>query len=191
MVRRSCRLFSRDQRGLAAVEFALIAPILILLFLCVVEVSNLLSADAKMRAATAAVGDLVTQDSDGMINAADIAILQAASRAIMAPIPVNSNQLTIYVTNYSVDASSNVTVSWRRRVGRNGDPAATGSGACTPNGLPVSLRASTNDVVRVDGNYTWTPMFMPGWTSLTLKSTTYNMPRYFLRLTLASGPKGC
>ena len=185
--------FVQDRRGIAAVEFALILPILVTLFLGIVEVSNLLSADSKMRAVSASVSDLVTQDADGLVSAGDIAIYNLAAVNIMSPIPVN-NRLVVTITTYSVDASANATVSWRRQLAPPAAPTETIAGACSGAGLPMPLRSTStlNDVVRVDTSYVWTPMFLPGWTNKTLRSTNFNMPRYSLRLSLDTGlPTGC
>ncbi|MAC38359.1 MAG: pilus assembly protein TadE, partial [Oceanicaulis sp.] len=53
--------FWRDCRGLSAVEFALIAPVMILLYLGAVDLSLVLSIDRKVTSAASALADLVAQ----------------------------------------------------------------------------------------------------------------------------------
>ncbi|HBS32134.1 MAG TPA: hypothetical protein DEA40_10395, partial [Parvularcula sp.] len=55
--------FARSASGLAAVEFALIAPIMILLFFGVVEGSGALSASRKTLLASNTLADLVAQET--------------------------------------------------------------------------------------------------------------------------------
>jgi Flp pilus assembly protein TadG len=56
--------FARNSRGVAAVEFALIAPILLILFIGSAEVSLLISVDRKLSRTSSAIADLVAQESD-------------------------------------------------------------------------------------------------------------------------------
>lgn len=58
------RSFRKDNRGVAALEFAIIAPILILLFLGTIEISLAISVDRKISRVSSAVADLVTQHED-------------------------------------------------------------------------------------------------------------------------------
>src|SRR3546814_14824736 len=51
----------RDERGNAAVEFAFVLPILLTLFIGVVEGTNLLRLERKVVAAAQTAADLVTQ----------------------------------------------------------------------------------------------------------------------------------
>jgi Flp pilus assembly pilin Flp len=49
------------QDGVAAVEFALITPLLVMLFFGAVEMSNLLIADSRLRNVAGSLSDLITQ----------------------------------------------------------------------------------------------------------------------------------
>jgi len=55
--------FSTNNEGVAAVEFALIAPLLILLFLGTVETSYAVAVDRKISRTASAIADLVTQSA--------------------------------------------------------------------------------------------------------------------------------
>jgi len=56
--------FAKNSQAVAAVEFALIAPILLVLFIGSVELSLLISVDRKISRTSSAVADLVAQQSD-------------------------------------------------------------------------------------------------------------------------------
>jgi Flp pilus assembly protein TadG len=60
---RKLRLFPRARKGLAAVEFALLLPVMITLFFGVVETSAALSCRAQITSIAATVADLVAQGS--------------------------------------------------------------------------------------------------------------------------------
>jgi len=56
--------FIQNSQAVAAVEFALIAPILLVLFIGTVEVSLLVSVDRKISRTSSAIADLVAQGGD-------------------------------------------------------------------------------------------------------------------------------
>ena len=53
--------FRKDRRGVAAVEFALIAPAMVLLYCGLVELCQAVIAERKANHVASAIGDLVTQ----------------------------------------------------------------------------------------------------------------------------------
>lgn len=77
------RRFGRDRRGVSAVEFALIAPFMILLYLGSVEVSLALSIDRKITSISSALADLVAQDD--VITDDEITDILNAGAVIVAP----------------------------------------------------------------------------------------------------------
>jgi len=54
----------RDSRGVAAVEFAVIAPVLFLLLIAAYEVSRAISLDRRFHLITTMTGDLVSREQD-------------------------------------------------------------------------------------------------------------------------------
>jgi len=53
--------FKKDSKGVAAVEFALISPILLLLFIGTIEVSLMVALDRKISRTSSAIADLIAQ----------------------------------------------------------------------------------------------------------------------------------
>jgi Flp pilus assembly protein TadG len=82
LIRRS-RLFLRDRKGLAAVEFALLLPVMITLFFGVVETSAALSCRAQVTSIAATVADLVAQSST--TSAGDLQNVFNAGNTILYP----------------------------------------------------------------------------------------------------------
>lgn len=85
MIRLLKRLVGRssDAGGLAAIEFAFIAPMLILAYFAVAELCGAMLAERKTSHVAAAIGDLVTQYSS--LQPGDVANVFAAGQAIMSP----------------------------------------------------------------------------------------------------------
>ena len=73
----------RDQRGVSAVEFAMLLPLMITLYLGTVEISQGVGIDRKVTLTTRTVADLASQVSS--INNADMTNLLDASAAVIAP----------------------------------------------------------------------------------------------------------
>jgi Flp pilus assembly protein TadG len=83
-----------NESGLAAVEFALILPLLITLFFGVVEVSMMLSARAAVTSVASVTADLVAQKST--VTANDITNVFTAASAILYPNSLNNATIEVY-----------------------------------------------------------------------------------------------
>jgi len=77
-----------DRRGTAAIEFGLIAPILVLLVLALLEAANILLAAGKTQDAADSIADLVAQETS--VSAAGMTDLLHAGELILAPFPAAS-----------------------------------------------------------------------------------------------------
>jgi len=160
--------FYRDRRGLGAVEFALIVPIIITLYLGAVEFGHALTLDRRVTAIASATADLVAQVEQ--VNDADIADIFAASSSII--IPYSQTPLSIILTSVVADANGNTTVDWSEA--QNGTPYTAG-GAFT---LPAGLVQPFASVIVAEVSYIYNPtvgQFLTG--GVTLTETFYLKPR--------------
>lgn len=62
-LRRRLLALARNQRGVAAVEFAMLLPLMITLYIGAVEISQMVSIDRKVSLTARAVADLVAQST--------------------------------------------------------------------------------------------------------------------------------
>ena len=131
---RRTRDFSTDRRGMAAVEFALLLPVLLILYLGAFEGSQAISANRKVEAVASTVGDLVSRSSS--MDATRLSNITAISAAILNPFTTDG--LVMTVTTVKVDATGKATVDWSK--------ASTGSGlaAGSAYALPSDLKAFTD-----------------------------------------------
>ena len=163
---RLMRRFSGDRRGVSAVEFALLAPVMIALYLGLVEISDGIGADRKVSLTAAALANLAAQEttisSSGMSNILD------ASSAIVAPYSAANLKLT--VTCLNIDADKKVTVKWSET--RNG--TALSDSVTIPEGLLVA----NTQLILAEASYAYTPIFGHTITgTLTLSDRMYMGPR--------------
>lgn len=98
---RALARFLRDRRGVAATEFALIIPVMLVLYIGTVEVTEAVYTDRRVTLVARVAGDLIGRDPMTGSTLADFA--QKGSRGINALAPVNASRLELRVTAYGVD----------------------------------------------------------------------------------------
>ena len=167
--------FGRDCRGLAAIEFAMVAPLMVILFLGSVEFSQALTLDRRVTAAASATADLVAQSEQVTPSDIDDIMLLAEEWLSSALIGnYNPSQLEVKLVSLSIDPDSKVTVLWSRDKA-GGEPYAPGS---TYNGLPTELIQPNSGVVVAEVSYSFDPPvghFIVG--SINLSEKFYLRPR--------------
>jgi Flp pilus assembly protein TadG len=106
--RRLLRDFLRDRRGVSAIEFSFMLPVMIALYLGCVEVGNGLSAQFKTTLAARTVADLSSQYTT--INNATMTSILGASSAVLAPF--SSANAVVVVSLVTTDDKGNATITW-------------------------------------------------------------------------------
>ena len=104
------RKFSTAADGVAATEFAIVVPFMLLLLVGGVELGDGMAINVKVSATAHSVADMVTQNTS--LSTASMQNILTGATAIIAPYPVNSNQLTVTVSEVSSDANGNLTLQW-------------------------------------------------------------------------------
>ena len=94
--------FACDRRGVSAVEFAMVLPLMVTLYLGVVEVSQGVAIDRKVTLTTRTVADLASQVAS--INNTEMSNLLNATAAVIAP--YEQSKLKVTVSAVSVDANA-------------------------------------------------------------------------------------
>ena len=160
--------FAKDKKGVAAVEFALIAPILITLFLGSVEFSQAITVGRKLTALASSTADLVAQTDE--INNAEITNVFQASTAILAP--YSTGTLTVVVSSIIIDNNGDATVSWSDAF--QGTARPTGSSVT----LPPDLIINNSCLVMSETTYLFSSIvgyFLTG--GVNMDDTFYLRPR--------------
>jgi len=159
---------ARDERGVSAVEFAMLLPLMLTLYLGTVEVSQGIGADRKVTLTARTISDLVSQVSS--INNSDMTNSLNAASAVMAPYS-NAN-LKVTVTCIGIDANGNATVTWSDTL--NGAARAKGSSVT----LPAALKIANTSLIWSEVQYSYKPVI--GYVisgTLLLKDQIYMRPR--------------
>jgi Flp pilus assembly protein TadG len=141
------RRFLRDRGGLAAVEFAFVAPILILAYFGVAELCGAMLAQRKTSHVASAIGDLTAQYSAPAVS--DINNFFAAGQTIMTP--SSTTTLKMRISAVGANSSGVTTVLWS--CGSNWTPLAK----TTPETLPqTNMIAAGQSVIMAEAQYTYT-----------------------------------
>jgi Flp pilus assembly protein TadG len=129
--------FAADRRGVAAVEFALIAPVLVLAYFGLAELTEGLMASRKVSAVASTIGDLTAQGASATPQ--QIGDFFTVGQTLMQPFPTAGQVLTMRISSVTVDANNTPRVDWSQGQGM----AALAKGAAVT--LPLAAKAQPTD----------------------------------------------
>lgn len=102
------RRFLSERDGIGGVEFALLAPVLIVLYLCAFELMTGFSVSKKVTMAASTVADLVSRTDK--VSKADLLGMVDVTNAVFAPYGVDN--LSLKITGVSIDSAKQAKVAW-------------------------------------------------------------------------------
>ena len=132
------RRFRRDRKGVAAVEFALIVPLLLAMYLGTMEVSNGVSLNKRVARMASAVADLVAQQED--VSKTDLEEIMKIGEAILYPYTADKPKITITAIDVDATYPQWGKVAWSRQQKKDGNyvaGAAKGADINVPNRLRI------------------------------------------------------
>ncbi len=142
--------FARDRRGVSAVEFAFIAPVMIGLYLGCAEISDGVAADRKVSLTAGALANLTAQVTT--ISATDMTNILDASSAIITP--YSASNLTMTVSCLKIDANGIAKVQWSAT--RNGTARSAGS-TYSFSSATSALAVPSSWLILSEVSYAYTP----------------------------------
>ncbi len=164
-----------DCRGIAAVEFAVIAPLMLTMFFATVEFSNGVAADRKVTLVARTLSDLVSRSTT--VTVTDFTNFFAAGTGVMYP--YSASLLNSTISQLWINpATSQARVQWSY----GAEPRGAGTTVAVPSDLIA--KDSTGKVVPnqyliySEVNYNYTPAV--AWLlkgGITLSDYTYTRPR--------------
>jgi Flp pilus assembly protein TadG len=161
------RRVRRDQRGAAAVEFALIAPVMVFIYFGLVEVCEAVLAERKANHVASEVGDLAAQATT--LSASDVSDIFSLGGSVLAPF--SSTNLQMRISSLSPNASSQLAVVWS--CGSGMSKLAVG----TVKTIPISV-SSGDSIILSEVTYTFnSPLRYALPNGLTYRETFYLRPR--------------
>jgi Flp pilus assembly protein TadG len=193
----ACRRFAASTRAVAAVEFAMILPILLVLFLSSFDAANGITVYLKVRAATFSLAAITNQYGNGSsptatpIATADMTGITNATAAVLAP--YSTTPLVMTVSQIKATSATQAVVSWSNSV--NGTALTAGAPFT---GLPANIAAHTCNstypcyFIFASVSYTYTPTFGSFLTGpIILSDSLYVTPRVSVCVMYNSTPATC
>jgi Flp pilus assembly protein TadG len=140
--------FRNDRCGTSAIEFALLLPVILTVYIAGTEISNAIAIDRKVTLTARTVTDLVSRASS--ISTGDMGDVLTASAAVMSPyLP---NYLTFTVSEVYIDNNGNAKV-WGFSCSYQGTPRNIGD----PVTLPSQLTVNNSYLIWGEASYSYTP----------------------------------
>jgi Flp pilus assembly protein TadG len=148
VARERLRRFAVDQDGVSAVEFALLLPLMITLYLGGVEISQAVSADRKTTLVAHTIGDLISQAS--CISSTEMTNIFNAAKAVVYP--YNTANLKAVTTRVDMDKDGKATVVWSNVLNsatpRSGDVSSL---------IPTTLKTPNSSLIWSEAFFTYKP----------------------------------
>lgn len=146
----------RNSEGVAAVEFGLIAPLLIFMLIGTIELSRAISIDRKFSFVTATIADLVSRERS--LTAADVTAMYAVVDHMMKP--WDASTLKINIVPVKSMLGTGKTCVYAQTTNRPALHGASQVGYGAAYAVTANLMAQGTAIIAVESNYTFTPLFV-------------------------------
>jgi Flp pilus assembly protein TadG len=159
-VRGLVRRYRTDTQGVAAIEFAMIVPIMAVMFIGAVELSQAITVDRRVSQVSSSTADLVAR-AEKQISQTEISDIMRVGGYIVSP--YSQSPLRIVIRNIT-SSPTNATVtkqSWSctyEGTGSGGAPVQTCACDNTAHNIPANLVTTNDSVVISEVTYAYKPL---------------------------------
>jgi Flp pilus assembly protein TadG len=187
----------RDCSGLAATEFAVITPLMLVMFFGTVEFSSGVAVSRKVTLVARTLSDLTSQSS-APVDDNYLKNVFTASAAILAPYPPSS-MTSVTLSEIYVDINQKATIQWSKSasVSDNYPTQATLITSSYKQGDPITVPAGLlvkqTYLILSEVTYVYKPAigYVMAKAGVTLKDSTYTRPRQSICVIYNNVPAGC
>jgi Flp pilus assembly protein TadG len=158
--------FLADGRGLAATEFAVVVPLMLVMFFGTVEFSSAVAIDRKVTLMARTLSDLTSQSTS--VADTDMTNFFAASTGILTP--YDTTPVSSTITELYVDSTQTAHVQWSK-----GSAPRSQRSVVT---IPTTLAIADTYLIFSEVSYIYTPSV--GYvlkSAITLSDVAYTRPR--------------
>jgi Flp pilus assembly protein TadG len=165
------RRFAASTRGVAAIEFAMMLPVLVVMFLGSIDAGRAIAVYMKVRNATYVLDAITNQY--GTIQSTDMSAILGATAVVLAP--YSSASVAVTISQIKVSSATKAKVNWSATL--NGTALAQKSSISVPANF-ASCGSYPCYLIYGQVRYTYTPLFgyvFPA--SINLSDSLYVTPR--------------
>ncbi|WP_192358287.1 TadE/TadG family type IV pilus assembly protein [Mesorhizobium mediterraneum] len=177
--------FCCDRRGVAAVEFAFIVPVLLIMYFMTMEASQAIETSKKVSRIGSMVADLVTQQQT--ITAADLDAIMQIGNSTLQPYNRSTPEIIITAIQVTDEATPKVVVVWSRKMVGGAFSAGAAKNSITT--VAPTLEIKGTFLIRVESNLAYQPIITwsadsekrlglsSAFDSISMRETYYLRPR--------------
>ena len=136
--------FAGAKQGNAALEFAIIAPMMIMLLFGSVDLLDVLNANKRVQNVTSSLADVVARDTE--VSNDEVTGLWAAINVLMYP--SGGDAVDIRISSISIESASIARVVWSEGHGMQARQAGT-----TVSGLPAAMMNPGTSIILSEATY--------------------------------------
>jgi Flp pilus assembly protein TadG len=181
-LRRSARALRRDASGVAAVEFALIFPIMLVAFFGTVEICAAVAIDRKVTLTARTISDLTSQQQS-TVASANLTGIFTYGIYILAPYP--TSPLKEQVSEIYVDSNGKATIQWSQGATISGNTVTLVASSRNYNDdvtsvVPAALLVKQTYLIFSEIKYQYLPVgggYVMSTAGINLSDVSYTRPR--------------
>jgi Flp pilus assembly protein TadG len=174
------RRFVADRRGSSVVEFAILLPLMLVMYFGSIQVTDAISADRQVTLVASTVAEITSQFNAGVMTS-DVNNILGAASAVLAPFSVNN--ATVTLSSVCIDSTGKATILWSQSL--NGTQR---SGTVT-NLIPAALLVPSTSVIWGEATFNYRPTV--GWVitgTVPMSEQIFLRPRQSPSISLNKGP---
>ena len=169
------RRFVASTGGVAAIEFAMVLPVLLIMFLAAFDGGRAIAVYMKVRSATYTLGAITNQYTT--IQSTDMTSIVGATAVVLAPY---TGTPTVVISQIEIKTGGKSTVSWSYAL--NGTALTQGTSVSIPSGLVAAANTCGTYpcyLIFAQVSYVYTPLFgyFGSSSGITLSDSLYVAPR--------------
>lgn len=150
------RAFGSETSGIAAIEFAYIAPVLLIMLMGTFEISRAVSIDRRINSVSAMASEVVAREETAM-TVQDLDKIAEAMEHVMAPYGDDTVVVRLVAVQASTTDANDTRVIWSYE--HSGSGSSTPLAQCSPYALDAGLVSRGTGVIVAEVGYTYAPVF--------------------------------
>ena len=154
LIRSRLRRFVADRRGIAAIEFAFVAPLLLAMYFVTMEIAPAIDANKKVGRSASMIADLITQQQ--AITKGEIDAILSLGQSTLNPYTRTQMKIVVTAIEVTDESTPKVKVVWSRKVQNGIFSAGASPGSITT--VPDRLKTKGSFLVRVESELDYRPM---------------------------------